>query len=249
MPLDLSFNTQYWDDWSAAPHLHVHFWIKRTGAASTTHYIVGKYPQLLPTKNGWVLTLNATQMIFELWTSDASAGSVTAAWTPALGAWHCIDAYFNGTWLVLYADRASLGDYLFVGGGKVLEAQTDGVMYLGGPTGYPGEIEGLAIWNGVKSSAQQTILYNGGRRIARAEVRLITTTYLEALLELRHDARDHSGNGRHIPTLDSYITYGGGPFTRTLGNAGGVGGAYCPPIRQLQERACPHIDLVETTGH
>jgi len=252
MPLDLSCGETEWyesggvDQWSVAPDLHVHFWLKRTDAPGATYSIVKKTPAAGPV-NGWGIRLSATHIYFDLWTNDGSACAISYAWAPDAGDWHCIDATFDGRYCYLYIDDDQVGSHDF-GEARALALEAATSMLLSATPNYPGDIEGLAIWSAAQSAAQRAILYNGGRRIALAEIRLMASGWLEALLELRHDTIDYSAFDRDIDLSTSLTDECGRP-SRTLGQGGGYGFAYCPPVREVPDRCCTHTDLAETIGH
>ena len=248
MPLDLACGEVTWGVWSVAPHLHVHFWIKERANPPASCGIVQKVREAAPTRNGWALRILSNYLVFEVWSSAGVSGVAFAAWSVTPGDWHCVDATFDSQYLHLYVDNAQVGYDAIVSQDELAAAVTS--VLLSSAPYYQAEIEGLALWSAVRTADERAILYHSGKRIARAETLLIDQSSLEALLELNYDDRDYSSHGRNIDEMD-HLTDGGGAYTDTLGEGGGYGAAYCPPLMPAHaaQRHCSHQDLAETIGH
>ncbi len=252
MPLNLTCGETNWGTWSVVPHIHIHFWLKTIIEPVSFQTLVQKVPYEAAS-NGWNLRYaqDITSLWFQIFTNDEFTLNVVAGWNPTLGKWYCIDATFDGRFGDLYVDNVLLGTDSFVGPHVLAPAATN--VLLSAADNYPGHVEGLAIWTEPLDPAHRALLYHGGRRIALAETRLLSSPAgtLEAMLELTDDSLDYSANARDLD-LAASLTYDcGQPFTRRLGGGGGAyGPAYCPPLMAAHkaQRVCTHQDLAETSG-
>lgn len=250
MPLALSCGEKNWGVWSVTPQLHVHFWLKRLNSTASTCNIIEKVAGAGPV-NGWKLYIAgaANLICFEVWGATGAHVFAGAAWTPTDGKWYVIDATFDGRYAKLFVDDSEVGSG-DMGEVDELAAEASAIL-ISTAINYPGEIEGLAIFNEPLPAAQRAILYNAGRRIGLGSIRAIrgSAYLLEALLDLNFDDRDYGPHQRNVNFISS-LTYGGGPYTYTLGNGGGAGAGYGPPIfTGDRQQLCSHQDLAETIGH
>lgn len=224
----------------------------RIETTSDTCNIIQKVPADGPV-SGWKIYIagGANLLIYQLWGESGGTFMVACTWNPTNGKWHCIDATYDGRYGKLYVDNVEVHDG-DIGRDEALGTH-NGAMLVSDATDYPGQIEGLAIWNQPRTPAERAMLWHSGKRIALAEVRLMDYTELEGYLDLTYDDRNYGpdGDSRNLAVIDSLVL-GGGPFTDHLGEAaGGYGAAYCPPIidPERRQRHCTHNELAETTGH